>query len=480
MASLFDRYQKEKRQKKNKAKQAQSQRQQPAMTTPTSPGLHIERLSHEGRGIAHDAQGKTVFVEGALPGESVTAQITQSRSRYNEAHVVQILQHAPDRVTPRCQHAEVCGGCSLQHMSHNAQVSHKQQVIREHFHHLATHQLIDMAAIQAPALTSAAYGYRRKARLSVTKTKSQGLVVGFRARASKQIIPIQECPILTEALQPMIPALQNFVPQLAGHAHIGHIELIAGDKKNHLVVRVMQPMSLADQKHWRAFSEQHQVQIIVASTPYTEGPLRYQVLHQDAMEPLAYSLEVGERTLTLEFQPGDFVQVNTEVNKRMVAQALDWLNLQPNERVLELFCGFGNFTLPMATQCESVLGVEGSLSQVEQGSKNAQLNQFDNLRFTSADLNQPLNKFSWAKNSFDVVVLDPPRAGAEHVCQQISILAPVRILYVSCDPATLARDAEILVAQGYVLKQWGMLDMFPQTGHMETMSLFVRANDQGD
>ncbi|WP_194757220.1 23S rRNA (uracil(1939)-C(5))-methyltransferase RlmD [Aliidiomarina indica] len=477
MASLFDRYQKEKRQKK-----ASNKHPSPRVSAPTKSnagnGLVIERMSHEGRGIAHDQQGKTIFVEGALPGETVTAQITQSRSRYNEAHVIQVLKPATERVEPRCQHAHECGGCSMQHASHSAQIAHKQQVIKEHFYPLSTKHALDMDSLQAPALVATPFSYRRKARLSVTKTKSQGLVVGFRARGSKQIISIQECPILTERLQPLVPALQGFVPQLDGSADLGHIEFIDTETTAQVIIRIMKPLSTHDRELWRQFAQQHHVQIMFAiSGKDSDAGLLYEPLQQGDILPMSYTLAVNKKDTLLQFQPGDFLQVNAQVNQAMVAQALAWLGLKQDENVLDLFCGFGNFTLPMAARCHSVLGVEGSRSQVEQANRNLALNSVANVRFTSADLNQPLHKFSWAANSFDVVVLDPPRAGAEYVCQHVSKLKPKRILYVSCDPATLARDSEILLSHGYRLQRWGMLDMFPQTAHMETMALFVPASD---
>lgn len=492
MASLFDRYQKEKRLKKNAQNVKAKKQEVPEQPAPKSDlnvsnGLTIIRLSHEGRGVARDAQGKTMFISGALPGEEVTAQVTQSRSKYNNAVISTLHSASEDRVEPPCPHYEQCGGCNLQHFEHSAQIAFKQSVITEH---LKRADVFTDSTQVFPAIDSAPYGYRRKARLGVTRTKSQGLVLGFRERNSKRLTAIQQCPILVPQLQPLISELQNLLPRLRGQGHIGHIELIAEAQQANIIVRITQPLHEGDQRTWFDWAEQLGVRLIVASTAssantpvdneqfsidgQSEQPerLHYEQLHPTNTETPHFSYALND--LTIDFSASDFLQVNSTVNEQMVSQAIEWLNLNGNEQVLDLFCGFGNFTLPLAQQAKRVTGIEGVASQVAQGTANAEKNQLNNVAFLCTDLNKPIANFSWSKETFDVVLLDPPRAGAEEICAQLNHLGAQKILYVSCNPITLARDAAILKEQGYQLTRYGMLDMFPQTAHMETMALFTK------
>lgn len=493
MASLFDRYQKEKRLKKNaqnvKAKKQEAPEQPPPKSDLNiSNALTVIRLSHEGRGVARDAQGKTMFISGALPGEEVTAQVTQSRSKYNNAVISTLHTPSEDRVEPPCPHYEQCGGCNLQHFDHSAQIAFKQSVITEH---LKRADVYSDSTKVFPAINSEPYGYRRKARLGVTRTKSQGLVLGFRERNSKRLTAIQQCPILVPQLQPLIGELQNLLPRLRGQGHIGHIELIAEGQQANVIVRITQPLHAGDQRTWFDWAEQLGVRVIVASTApagsvskeqahldgQSEQPerLQYEQLYPQTTQTPHFSYSLNE--LTIDFSASDFLQVNSAVNAQMVNQAIDWLNLNGTEQVLDLFCGFGNFTLPLAQKVKHVTGIEGVASQVAQGTANAKKNQLNNVAFLCTDLNKPIANFSWSKETFDVVLLDPPRAGAEEICAQLNHLGAEKILYVSCNPITLARDAAILKEQGYHLKRYGMLDMFPQTAHMETMALFTKIND---
>ncbi len=491
MASLFDRYQKEKRLKKNAQKvkaQTQKSPQQTAAKSDlnVSNALTVIRLSHEGRGVARDALGKTMFISGALPGEEVTAQVTQSRSKYNNAVISTLHKASDDRVEPPCPHFEQCGGCNLQHFQHSAQIAFKQSVITEH---LQRANIIDEQTQHAAPIGSAPYGYRRKARLGVTRTKSQGLVLGFRERNSKRLTTIQQCPILVPQLQPLVGELQSLLPRLRGQGHIGHIELIAEAQQANIILRITQPLHEGDQRTWFDWAEQLGVRLIIASTMHAQQSeereiadsendlperLHYEQLYPVSSETPQFSYTLGE--LTIHFNASDFLQVNQEVNQQMVSQALTWLNLSGSEHVLDLFCGFGNFTLPLAQYAKRVVGIEGVASQVAQGTVNAKANSLNNITFLCTDLNKPIANFSWAKEKFDVVLLDPPRAGAEEICSQLSHLGAQKILYVSCNPITLARDAAILKEQGYQLTKYGMLDMFPQTAHMESMALFTRVS----
>ncbi|MFU8784266.1 23S rRNA (uracil(1939)-C(5))-methyltransferase RlmD [Aliidiomarina sp.] len=459
MASLFDRYQKEKRLKKQVGKKPVHTPSATAKSTGNT--LTIERLSHEGRGVARDAQGKTVFVAGALPGELVTAQINHSRNRYNEAEVSTIQRPSAHRVAPPCPHYQECGGCNLQHLQYSEQVNFKHTMITEHF----KREHVVLPASAEPAILSQEYGYRRKARLGVTSTKSQGLVIGFRKRNSNKLTPIQHCLVLEPGLQPLLPALHALVPTLRGKGNIGHIELLADAAGSHAVIRFTNAVTSEDKEKWQRWGEQNNVTLWAENNHSDVAPM--------FMDSINLSYQIG--AINFSFLPTDFLQINAQVNQAMVMQASEWLDLQGSERVLDLFSGFGNFTLPLAQQCSEIIGVEGLASQVAQAKLNATDNGIHNASFYQADLTKPLTTFAWANEPFDVVVLDPPRAGAELVCTAIGELSPKYILYISCNPATLARDAALLTRFGYLIERYAVLDMFPQTAHAETMMLFKYA-----
>lgn len=424
--------------------------------------LQILRLSHEGRGVARNAEGKAVFVEGALPGERVTCKVRFTRSRYDEAVVDQVLVPSPRRTVPACPHYVACGGCNLQHLDAEGQLAFKQSLVAE---------LLDYPQDRMqPALTSPAFGYRRKARLGVKWRKDGRLLLGFREKNSAFITNITECPVLVPELQALLPALYELLPQLEGKKHLGHIELIQGENRCGVLVRLLRPlerMSHRDQRLWRDWAKAQAVALLWQDEAGIHSS------EVDEAEAL-FSYHLQQQTLF--FAASDFVQVNADVNEQMVAQALDWLKLKGTERVLDLFCGFGNFTLPLASQAKAVLGVEGLESQVQRARLNAAHNHCDNVRFTTADLSRPLQQQAWneAASGWDVILLDPPRAGADGICDQLGELGAKQILYISCNPATLARDKASLERQGYQLERLGMMDMFPQTAHVESMALFVR------
>ena len=425
-------------------------------------GITILRLSHEGRGVGRNAEGKTVFVEGALPDEQVTYKVRFTRSRYDEAVLNKVLKKSPQRQEPSCEHYASCGGCNLQHLKPAAQVAFKQALVAE--------LMQQPEANFKPALLSEPLGYRRKARLGVKWRKDGRLLLGFREKSSAFITEINACPVLSPKLQPLLPALQEFLPSLEGKKHLGHIELVEAENRVGVLVRLLRPLKRLtknDQRFWRNWAKEQAVNLSLQDEEGTHA-----LNPEEAPALFSYSLE--EQTLF--FSPKDFVQVNAQVNKRMVKQALDWLQLQGTEKVLDLFCGFGNFSLPLAKQAAELLGIEGAKTQVERAKNNAALNQIANAKFIAADLNQPLKEQAWlAKNAvWEVVVLDPPRAGAEAICQQLGQLGTKKILYISCNPTTLARDTALLLQQGFELKQLGIMDMFPQTAHVESMALFVQ------
>lgn len=425
-------------------------------------GIHILRLSHEGRGVGRNAEGKTVFVEGALPDERVTYKVRFTRSRYDEAILDDVLQPSSQRQEPYCAHYAVCGGCSLQHLKMPAQVAFKQAMVAE---------LMEQPADTfQPTLLSEPFGYRRKARMGVKWRKDGRLLLGFRERRSAFVTAITHCPVLSPQLQPLLPALNDFLPRLEGKKHLGHLDLIEGGNQLGLVVRLLRPiarLTAIDQRLWKNWAKEQSVNLLLQDD---EGVHSLDTATQATL--FNYQLD----DLTLSFAANDFIQINASVNTQMVKQALNWLELTGNERVLDLFCGFGNFTLPLAKQAAEVLGVEGSKTQVKRATENALNNKLTNVTFVAADLNQPLKEQAWLTKeaAWDIVLLDPPRAGAEVICEQISSLGARKILYVSCNPATLARDTAILLQQGFKLQQLGIMDMFPQTGHVESMALFVQ------
>lgn len=419
--------------------------------------LCIERLAHDGRGIAHEG-GRTWFVAGALAGETVEARVLAARSQIVEARVERLIATSELRREPPCALAGRCGGCTLQHLAQAEQVALKQRSLADQLHRLAALEPREWAA----PLLGSEFGYRRRARLAVRyDPKSRHLAVGFRAAASQSIVDVDACPVLVQALQPLLAALPGVLRSLQRPQAIGHVELFHGTASA-LLVRHTQPLSEVDRQALRSLCAEQDTQLWWQGEgePQADG------------EAAALGYRLQDEALTLAWRPGDFVQVNAEVNAAMLAQALDWLAPGADERVLDLFCGLGNFALPLARRCAEVVGVEGVQAMVERATANAAANGLDNVQFHRADLSAPLGEASWARGGFAAVLLDPPRDGAAAVVGQLRSLGARRVLYVSCNPATLARDAALLAQQGYRLTRAGLLDMFPQTAHVEAMALF--------
>lgn len=422
--------------------------------------LSIERLANDGRGIAF-SEGRTWFVSGALAGEQVEARVLSSRSQVVEARSERILTASPERRPEPCVHARTCGGCSVQHMPHSDQLALKQSMLEEQLTRLAQVQPEQWAA----PLTGPEFGYRRRARVAVRwNPKLKQLAVGFRAAASQEIISIDDCPVLVQPLQPILRGLPEALRLLDKPQAIGHVELFNGTTSA-VLVRHTAPLGDADLNVLQQFCLEHDAQLWLqgdsAPEPFIAG------------HGLGYALT--DWSLELAYRPGDFVQVNAPVNQSMIAQALEWLAPQSDERVLDLFCGLGNFALPLARQAQEVVAVEGVQAMVERAAVNALDNSLNNVHFYHADLSESLAEKSWAKGGFAAVLLDPPRDGAYQVVKQLAELGAKRVVYVSCNPATLARDTQQLIAQGYQLKKAGILDMFPQTAHVEAMALFELA-----
>ncbi|MCO7058998.1 23S rRNA (uracil(1939)-C(5))-methyltransferase RlmD [Pseudomonas juntendi] len=419
--------------------------------------LDIERLAGDGRGIAFH-EGRTWFVSGALAGEAVEARVLNARGKVVEARLERVLQASPERREAPCRHYSRCGGCTLQHLPHEAQLALKQRTLAE--------QLQRVAGVQpdawAPPLSGPAFGYRRRARVAVRwDVKARQLQVGFRAEASQDIIAIDDCPVLVQPLQSILRHLPTVLRSLEKPQALGHVELFSGSAEA-LLVRHVAPLPAQDLARLQAFCEQANAQLWLQG----EG----EPAPVEPAAPLGFALAPWQ--LELAWRPGDFVQVNAQVNTAMIEQALAWLAPQADERVLDLFCGLGNFALPLARQAREVVAVEGVQAMVDRAAANARNNNVHNARFFQADLSQPLAGTGWAAEGFSAVLLDPPRDGAYEVVQGIARLKASRLVYVSCNPATLARDAQVLAGQGYRLTRAGILDMFPQTAHVEAMALF--------
>lgn len=432
----------------------------PQIPTGKKQRLSIERLANDGRGIAF-VDGRTWFVDGALPGEEVEVRVMGARSQIVEARSERVLAPSAQRRTEPCPHARVCGGCNLQHLPAADQLALKQRSLAEQLSRLADIE----PQVWAPPLSGPEFGYRRRARLAVRwDNKARRLDVGFRAGASQDIISIRECHVLVQPLQTLLPALLSVLHALDKPQAIGHVELFSGTA-DAVLVRHTAALAEADLQRLTTFAQAQGVQLWLQG----EGPPQ----PLDAAYALGYRLPAWD--LELAWRPGDFIQVNAPVNEAMVAQALDWLAPEVGERVLDLFCGLGNFALPLARQGAQVVAVEGVDEMVERARTNAARNGLVNARFHQADLSKPLAEAQWAEGGFAAVLLDPPRDGAFELVRQMATLGARRVVYVSCNPATLARDAAELVRQGYELKRAGVLDMFPQTAHVEAMALFERS-----
>lgn len=431
--------------------------------------LSILDLSHDGRGVArwpdgHAQAGKTVFVSGALPGETVSVQQTARSRHFDEARTLEVLQASADRVPPRCPHFGTCGGCVLQHLAEDRQIAYKQQVLLDNLQRIGH---VAPAAV-LPPLRGEAWGYRRKGRFSVRRVeKKDKTLVGFREQDPRFVADLSECHVVVPQLGFKLQALGALVDALDARRDIPQIEFIAGDAATALVFRHLQPLSAADRERLAAFGQEHGFAIYLQPG----GVESVHPLGEDA----ALAFRLPQWDVTLQFRPLDFIQVNARLNEAMIARALDLLEVQPGERVLDLFCGLGNFTLPLARMAGdgAVVGVEGDAGLVARARANAERNGLHTLQFFAADLAQDLAGQPWLKAGFDKLLLDPARAGAIEVLRQLPLKGLKRIVYVSCHPGSLARDAGWLVNEaGWTLRAAGVMDMFPHTAHVESIAVF--------
>ncbi|MDF2867266.1 MAG: rlmD [Gammaproteobacteria bacterium] len=429
----------------------------------------ITALSHEGRGIAH-VNGKTVFIENALPGETVLFKYTYTKAKYAEGEAVEILKTSPERVSPKCQHYAYCGGCSMQHLASMAQITFKQQVLLEQLKHFGG---ITPQEVLAPILGDE-WGYRHKARLGVRYVaKKGGALVGFREKNSRYLAELERCEVLHPAVGTLIPELKNLISSLEACQQIAQIEVAIGDQTVALVLRNLIELTTQDIAKLKVFAAQQGLWIYLQP----KGPAStYKIWPEDGAEFLVYQLPISQaKSINYEFHPLDFTQVNPSINRQMVTKAIALLDLQSTDSVLDLFCGLGNFSLALAQYCQQVVGVEGDELMVKRAHHNAKLNHITNACFYTANLMEPIAEQPWMKQKYSKILLDPPRGGALEILPNLAQLQVDRIVYVSCNPATLARDAGILVNQlGYKLSKAGVMNMFPHTSHVESIALFER------
>ncbi len=439
----------------------------------------IESLDQEGRGVTH-ADGKAIFVDGALPGEKVTYQLTRSKKDYDFAKVVAVISQSSLRVTPKCQHFGLCGGCKLQHLSFTGQVAAKQRVLESDIKHIGKTKAVNIL----PPLYGPAWGYRHKARLSVKYViKKERVLVGFNEKGTRYVADMNSCEVLTPAVSALIVPLQDMIVQLSLRQQIPQIELAVGEKQKAaphdeqasknivLIFRIMDALLPTDEVLLKAFADEHGVNIWTQ----TKGPDTVKPFYPLAAPSLQYSL--NEFDLTYPFKPNEFTQVNPEINQVMVRRAIQLLQPQQSERIADFFCGIGNFTLPIARSGAKVIGYEGLENLVARAVESASLNGLENTQFDVSDLFKMTDESLTDLGRFDKWLVDPPRDGAYDLVKSINDSnAPQRIVYVSCNPATLARDIDILVNdKGYELSATGVINMFPHTMHVESIALLQKS-----
>lgn len=425
----------------------------------------IEGMSHDGRGITH-INDKVVFIDGALPDERVVIEYLASHRNFDEAKTLRVLEASPQRVEPGCPHFGDCGGCSLQHMDPQAQIRLKEDIL---VNQMARTGKVEARTILKP-LVGDNWGYRKKARLGVRYVqKKERVLVGFREKHSRYLADMHTCEVLDPRVGHKLDAFSELIHQMAACQHIAQIEVAIGEDVVALVFRNLVELGQGDRQLLETFARQHDFHVYLQPA----GPDSIHLLFPEKSE-LTYRLP--EFGIELSFKPTDFTQVNHAINQAMVHQAVDLLELNENDRVLDLYCGIGNFTLAMARKAASVVGVEGDDVLIGRAKSNAERNKITNVSFHVNDLSADLASTSWSQEQYTKILLDPPRSGALEVLDLVTGLGAERIVYVSCNPATLARDAGELVGRyGYKLETCGVMDMFPHTAHVESMALFVKS-----
>ncbi|MBU2923226.1 23S rRNA (uracil(1939)-C(5))-methyltransferase RlmD [Colwellia sp. 4_MG-2023] len=449
--------------------------------------VKVERLDSNGCGVAY-YQSKPVFIPGSLPNESVDIKIVEQKNKYALAKLLTINKASQHRVVAKCQHFTLCGGCDIQQLEYSQQLDFKKNKIISLFSRAGVADTIVAKLPWQSPVTSSPWEYRRKARIGVQFDKNAHATIGFRQKSTNQLVAVKSCPVLVEPAANIFPLLKTLINKLSVKKAIGHIEVISTEdlddnelvpvdinsatkpvKKLTLIIRQIRAINEHDHQLWQEYAEKNSWEIYFQTNDSNNENVNKS--SGNLVDSLRYRLVNG---IQINFSSTDFIQINQQVNLAMVEQALDWLSPQKNDNILDLFCGLGNFSLPLAQQAKLVIGVEGVQSMVNKASANAKFNQINNCHFFQADLNSEWLSNIWAKNEFNKVLLDPARAGAELAVEQVIQLNIPTVLYVSCDPTTLARDSQVLISKGYKIEKIGLIDMFSQTKHVETMVLFSR------
>lgn len=425
----------------------------------------IESLTQDGRGISH-IDGKATFISRALPGERVRFIYTNRKKHFDEGDTISVEQAASDRITPLCPHYEHCGGCTMQHLTSQAQLAAKEQALLDQLQRIGK----VTPETRLPALTGPQWGYRRKARLGIKYVHKKGrVIVGFRERRTHFLADLHVCHVLDPRVGKKLTDIAHFIDTLQARERIPQIEVACGDDLVALVFRHLDALDPADKEKLRVFGAQSQFDI------YLQPGSNDSVHPLEKASATALTYTHPNFDVSISFAPLDFIQNNAEINRAMVAQAVEWLDVQPEHHVLELFAGLGNFTLPLARKAACVTAVELDQAMVKRGAQSAADNGITNTEHVVGNLFEPDQTQPWMQRTYDRVLLDPPRAGAEAMMPHIARFAPRRIVYVSCHPGSLARDAHLLVNEyGYRLLAAGVMDMFPQTSHIESVAVFER------
>ena len=423
-------------------------------------------LSHEGRGIAH-VEGKVVFIDDALPGERVEFRRIKRSRNFDEARLERVVTPSADRTTAQCAHFGVCGGCVLQHLAPEKQLAFKEQQLFDSLERIGRVTPQE----RLPALRADTWHYRRRARLAARWVPKKGrAVLGFRERSTSFITDLKSCEVLTPDVAKLIEPLSQLVTALSVRDRVPQVEVAHADDAIALVVRVLSPLTDADLALLKTFAATHAVELYLQ-------PGGYDTIAKLEGEPKPLFYRLPDFDVSIQFQPTDFVQINGPLNERMVARALELLEPQADEDVLDLFCGLGNFSLPLARRARHVVGVEGEAGLVERARNNGKANGIANAEFFAANLAaEDLHLYPWAQRRYAKVLLDPPRAGAREVLPIVAKSDATRVVYVSCHPGSLARDAGLLVSEyGFTLRAAGVMDMFPHTAHVESIAVFERS-----
>ncbi|SMM98496.1 23S rRNA (Uracil-5-)-methyltransferase RumA [uncultured Candidatus Thioglobus sp.] len=424
--------------------------------------LEIESLSHEGRGIAHFEE-KVIFVSGALPGERVIADRTFSRAKFEEAEVVEVLVASDKRIEPKCAVFGICGGCSFQHLFSADQIDAKGKWLKDAFGQQAKvepKKWIEPLQVQN-------WGYRRKARLGVRfVAKKDKVLVGFREKKSGWIANMERCEILHTSIGEHLVELGECIAKLSIKSQVPQIEVAVAENETVLILRHLEPMNAEDEQILADYGQALGITWYLQSGGEdTVKPLK---------DPVALTYSHPEHNIVMNFLPSDFTQVNFKLNQKMVSMAIELLEIDKNDEVIDLFCGLGNFTLPIARYAKRIVGVEGDTGLIERAKHNAHSNGIDNAEFYKADLFKEIEGFEWFRGKkYNKALIDPARSGAIEIVELLPKLGVERLVYVSCNPATLARDTQKLLELGYTLECAGVMDMFPQTAHVESIALFI-------